>query len=354
MKAVRLKDGAWRVRLRVADRELLVFGATEEEAKAKAYVERLRISKVHVEVGTLGYIVDRYIERYAPQLSPTTVRGYKAIRENRFEDYMDLRPDGIDFQEMLNAEQCSPKTLKNAWGLVKASLLDAGYNAPRVSLAPVPVNYQPYLQPEEIGPFLREIRGKPYEFAALLELNGLRYSEMRALTPDKVRNGQIIINGAMVMGENGLEYKAVNKTKASTRTVPILIPRIEELGWGKVEIGHKNLSLDIQRACRDAGVTVCRNHDLRRSFATLCWYLQIDAMQVAQWGGWSDITTIVKFYARLSASAMNENARKMRAFFGTELASETREPPKNKGSDHSVCGFKSHCPHQKMTKKGGF
>ncbi len=116
------------------------------------------------------------------------------------------------------------------------------------------------------------------------------------------------------MGPDGYVRKKVNKNRTSTRIVPIMIPQLHTAlnavkdKNGPVVTQTSNVLLDdTKRACEKAGVTICTYHDLRRTFASLCYYLRIPEKQIQQWGGWKDTTTLEKVYIKLSTIGTNES-----------------------------------------------
>ena len=128
------------------------------------------------------------------------------------------------------------------------------------------------------------MKNRSCEIPALLALNGLRVSEIRGLTWSNVNleADMIFVRGAVVRGVDGDAEKETNKNKTSTRPVPILIPQLHDaLDSVTDKTGHvvsiKQSSIldDVKRACKRANVTICTTHDLRRSFASLCFFLQI-------------------------------------------------------------------------------
>ena len=218
----------------------------------------------------------------------------------------------------------SPKTVKNAWGLVSPSLKFVGFPVPSVHLAQVPVNEIAFLQPEEIKPFCAAVKGRNYEIAALIELHGLRMSELQALDWKNIdlKNGVINVKGARVKGREGYVDKKTNKNRTSTRPVPIMIPQLKEAltavedKTGKVvNITPSVLLRDVKRACNRAGVTEVTNHGLRHSFASLCYHLEIPDRQIQEWGGWKDREVLHRIYIRLSATSETKHKAAFTGFF---------------------------------------
>lgn len=324
-KPRRQKDGIWSVRVRVNGQTVIVKGGTENSCLREAQrVKAGLLTEKRSAIGTLGYIVDRYLKEYGPVLSPSSMRGFRSIRKNRFLRYMEMDIGRIDWQKMISDEtrEVSPKTVKCAWGLVRRSLKVIANISPEVRLPQVPVKELPFLQPEEIPLFLDALKGNIAEVPALLELHGLRRSEMMALQYSDIRGGVIHIHGAVVQNEDGkFVRKETNKNRASTRNVPIFIPRLAELCKGKtgpvMTIGTNTLYSNIKRCCEKAGVTVLGNHGLRRSMASLGWHLGLNERQLMQLGGWSDFGTMHRTYIRLAQTDKSEAAEKFKNFFCT-------------------------------------
>lgn len=344
-KPKQLPSGNWRVRLRLGDEDISVTMATKDECKTEALLikseyklgKRAAASKA-AKNKTLKEAEEAYIKANRAVLSPSTVRGYETDKNCRFKNYQDKALKDIKFQEMINDEldEVSPKTVKNAWGLVHASLKHVGFPIPSVKLAQVEVNEIAFLQPEEILPFCDAIRGRSYEIAALFELHGLRLSEARGLTWDKIdlKRDVFTVKGAMVKGPDGFVRKETNKNTTSTRKVPIMIPQLHDAlqaalsdSGPVVSISPSCLLRDVKRACKRAGVTEVTNHGLRHSFASLGYHLGISERQLMSWGGWADYTTMHKIYVRLAASDESKAAETVREFFktSTKKTTETKD-----------------------------
>lgn len=327
-----LPSGNWFIQLRLNGRSIPITAETKTECITIAELTKIehkagkrQIKKLPKDI-TLRRAMENYIEEYRATLSPSTVDRYLQIKDGRFLNYLDKPLGSIKFQKMIDDElkKVGPKTVRNAWGLVRPSLKFADFPVPDVNLAQVPVNEIAFLQPEEIKPFCEAVKGHPYEIAALIELHGLRCSEMRALDWKNIdlKNGIINVHGALVKGSDGFVEKKTNKNTTSTRPVPIMIPQLLTAlkavkdKTGKVVPTHPSVLLrDVKRACNRAGVTEVTNHGLRHSFASLCFHLEIPDRQIQEWGGWKDREVLHRIYIRLSASTENKNKDKFSSFF---------------------------------------
>lgn len=320
-----------------------VTAETKTECKSKAELIKAQYRNDHKTIAhraaanmTLLEVMEKYIKDSKPVLSPATIRGYEYIKKKRFEKYRDKKLSAIKWQNMINdeLEDVSEKTVKNAWGFVTPSLRNVGYPVPEVKLAKVPVNEISFLQPEEIKPFCEALKGRSFEIPALLELHGLRLSEVLALDWSNVDCDKWImtIKGARVRGTDGMTDKDTNKNETSTRKVPIMIPQLKDAMNAVADktgrVAHMNQSAllkDVKRTCKRAKVTIVTNHGLRHSFASLCYHRKISERQLMQWGGWADFQTMHRIYIRLAASAETEAAASMEQFFA-------EEPPKTNES----------------------
>lgn len=331
-KIERLPSGNWFCRLRINGVSIPITAPTKTECerlatlrKAELLAGKTKVQKTPRET-TLKEAMDNYIRSRKNTLSPATHRSYTVYSNSRFVNYQSKKLSKIKWQDMIDEELnlASEKTVKNAWSLVSSSLKYIEYPVPNVKLAKIVVPDLNFLQPEEIQPFCNALKNKSYEMPALLALHGLRMSEIRGLTWNHVdlKKSMIFVQGAKVRGVDGDVMKRTNKNKDSSRYVPIMIPRLKEVleavptKKGNVtNIGASNLLDDVKRNCKHAGVTICTTHDLRRSFASLCFYLGIPTKQIQEWGGWKDDKTLNAIYIKLSNAMKTESKDKFTAFF---------------------------------------
>ena len=305
-----------------------VTAPTEKEYYTKA--RAIKTGQLTAEKNdrvTLRQLMRKYIDANINVLSPETIRTYEIIYKNRFKTYMDKPVSTINFQSMISDEaaEYAPKTVSNGWGLVTAALSAIRYPIPDVNLPKIPESDEPFLDCDEIAEFLKTIRGRNVELAAILALHSLRVSEIIDLDVSQIKGDHIYVRGATVRDRfNTLVHKDTNKTKRSTRPVPIIIDRLYELlpESGKLVSCTPNTILkNVKKACVDAGVTLCGTHDLRRSFCSLAYYLGLNSQTTMLIGGWSNLSTVEKVYRRLSEREKNEDIEKLRAFFSNIMVS---------------------------------
>ncbi len=339
----KLKSGNWHVRLILDGEPVYITRPTARECKREAeilkaeYRANLRRNSSK-ESMTLREAMQAYVDSMET-LSPSTIRGYTSIINNRLQGVIDTPIRAIDdWQKVINDEckrlspttqkPVSPKTVANVWGLVASALAYQKFPVPKVTLPKVPENDLPWIEPEQLHAFVDACNGHKYEIGMLLALHGLRRSEIMALTWDKINleKGTIKVSGAMVYDkDNKLVEKKTNKTKSSTRTIRIMIPQLSEAmkavedKSGKVVQCYPNtLYKNINRVCDKLEYEGVGCHGLRRSFASLGHSLKWSEENLMQAGGWKDRATMHNFYVKLSQAERDRDTNAMEDFYSSK------------------------------------
>lgn len=330
-KPRQLKSGKWNIQLRAEGESVTEDTAELCELKAKAiraeFVQREK-DKPKVET-TLEDAIDKYIASKSNVLSPSTIVGYKSLKKNRFKSVMKLPLSSVtNWQAVVNTESAnvSPKTIKNAWGLVRPVLKNEGITPPEVKLPSLTKKPPVFLTAEQIKVFVKAVKGTKVEIPALLGLHSLRRSEMAALDWSNVdlKNKRITVSGAVVPGENWtLVEKPQNKTASSQRTIPIMIPELYDAlkavkdKNGKVVTCYASTVYDwVNEICEQNNLPKLGVHGLRHSFASLAYHIGMDEQSAMQIGGWSDYATMRKIYTHLSSLDLSKAENKMSDFYG--------------------------------------
>ena len=350
----KLPSGSWNIRMRLGGREISVTRSSRKECiheaeQIKAAHRAGKRLETKKDLPTLGEAMKNYIENKRNVLSPSTIRGYTGIMKTRYPDEINQRIDSINYQAMVNkdASDHKAKTVKNGWRFVCSVLRENGISPPAVALPQIVNEEHPYLEPEQIKPFIKAIHGEPCEIAAILGLHSLRRSEIVALTWDNVdlKNGLLDIHGSMVYDEQGrLVRKDTNKNQTSRRTVPIMIPALSEAlkcvpedeRKGRVVSVTPNAILkQVNRACRKNGFPEIGVHGLRHSFASLAFSSEVGLTEreVMEIGGWADSQTVHRIYEHLARKNRLKASNKMADFFknADENADGISRTVENKG-----------------------
>lgn len=330
-KARKLPSGSWFIRVQVDGKTISITRPTKKDAEQEAAALKSRAKQYTSSIEkTLSEAIDDYIKSRENVLSPSTVRVYKQIQKYRFQNLMDLQISSLtqaQLQRAVNAEakKISAKSLKNAWGLIGAVITDATGSRFTVRMPQIVHDDLPYLTAEQIPIFLEAIKGDPYEIPILLGLSSLRRSEILAVRWEDIdlKNNCIYVHGSAVYNSDGdLVHRQENKNTSSRRTVPFLIPQLRDA----VESADKSseyaancapntIRCATNRLCKKAGLPPIGAHGLRRSFASLCYHLQVPEEVTMLAGGWSDIYTMRKIYTKISQKDIKTQGSKLTEFF---------------------------------------
>ena len=337
-KPRRRKDGSYAGQVYRNGRRMTIWGRTLTEYRQNARDFKLSDAEEESVLSDplekpliFGDMLYDYIVAREDKLSPVTVKNLMSIYRTRFTDAMELDIRLIDWQKLIDYEATliSPSSLTSVWHMVKPMFAYYGLETPKVKLPKATAKEQDYLDPDQILKLLEGIRGSEYEAAIILALHSLRLSELCALDVGDIRDGFIHVNKSLVPTEQGQIIKDGNKTDASTRTVPVMIDRLYEIlpeSGRVVKQSRDSITYHIKRICRELGLPVCSCHDLRRSFCSLCYEKGIREEYLMAYGGWTDYSTVHKYYIKISEQSKVKNAEILRDYFN--ITSESEEPSK--------------------------
>ena len=130
----KLPSGTWRCQVMVNGKRVSVTDEDPKIAQAKAMAIQAGLMKkeeTRKEFLSLEDAIDDYIESKSNVLSPSTIRGYDTIKRNQFKSLMKRNVYTLskkDIQEAVNqgAKTCAPKTISNAYGLIRPVLKELG------------------------------------------------------------------------------------------------------------------------------------------------------------------------------------------------------------------------------------
>lgn len=302
----KLPSGKWRGRAMLNGKSVSVTGETKRECIRKID-ERLQIKRGEM---TVGAAMKEYIENHRAIFSPSTVVGYEKICRNYFLPLQKMRLSDVNETEAtkainLEAKKHSPKTVRNAWGLI------------RTSLSPfVPVNEWRITLPskrktdifipteEEVSELLLKAAHTDMEIPLkLAALCGLRRSEISALTYGDVSNGYIIINKALVKDENGIWQLKNPKTYSGYRKIKLPSNLILE-GEKSERITNYNPD-NLTKRCRRLTNNKYSMHDLRHYYASVLLKIGIPNKYAAKRMGHSGEQMLQRVYQHLFEDADN-------------------------------------------------
>lgn len=206
----------------------------------------------------------------------------------------------------------SPKTVRNAYGLLHASLqMFAPDFVYRISL-PQKIKTSFYVpDEEEIKVIYKLIKNTELEIPFLLASQcGLRPSEICALTQDCVTNDGLEIRKAVVINEYGREVYKPPKSYAGYRKIPIS-PSLRKILSAVPDkricaISSNKISRDWNNFLRKHGLHIFRFYSLRHYYASQALLLGIPQKYIAELMGHSSTDMIEKVYQHTFPSAMEE------------------------------------------------
>lgn len=331
----KLPSGTWRCQVMVNGKRVSVTDEDPKIAQAKAMAIQAGLMKkeeTRKEFLSLEDAIDDYIESKSNVLSPSTIRGYDTIKRNQFKSLMKRNVYTLskkDIQEAVNqgAKTCAPKTISNAYGLIRPVLKELGIDVFGVRLPQKIKPNKKYLQPEDLGQLIKAVEGDLCEVAILLAMClGLRTSEIMGLCPDcvDVKAGTITIRRTVVPDRNDkMVLKKGAKNEISQRTVACPAFIMERLAVilpsdpaANIFRFHRSTLLrHVHKACTRAGITDTTTHGLRHTNAAVMKSLGIADHVAMERGGWSDENTYKKTYSYVFESAAKDADTKISSYF---------------------------------------
>ena len=315
------------------------YGQTAREADYAA--ESYKIS--HKRFGapskmTVGEAIDEYIESRTAVLSPTTIKGYKYIRNNRFKLLMDTQISKLNRRVLQMAvndelklttrtgEPISVKSVKEACSLIvtAAKYIDEDFHIGDITYPRRPAPEYTTPDPDMLSAIFKAVKGTDVELPVYLAAwLSLRTSEIKGLKWSDVHDDYISITGAMLTGESGQEiYRDVGKTTSSIRKIPLpalIRDMFDTIPHGDDDFvfhfGANTIYAHYNRALRSAGLAPGRFHDLRHANASIMLMLGVPDRYAQDRGGWSSTHVMKSAYQQTFDKAALSYAAVIDDFF---------------------------------------
>lgn len=328
--AKKLPSGNWRVRIYIGSdaNGKAKYKSFTAETKKEAEFLAAQYNQLKIEVNSndmlLRTAVEKYISSKENIVSPSTIKGYRAIMRNDVQELMNTRIRDITSEQVqiaLNefAADHAPKTCRNVHGLISAVLKTYRPEINLNTTLPQKKKRDIYVPDEnEVKQLMELVKDTKLEIPFLLATQcGLRASEISGLEVSSVFPDHIEIKQARVQGESGAVLKSP-KSYAGFRSVPI-IPQFSEF-----LIKH---AVD-NRICPYTSDQISNNwrhfketnklpiflnfHALRHYFPSRCLLMGMPQKYIAEIMGHSSINMIEKVYQHTFPSAMAMYAQKIR------------------------------------------
>lgn len=319
MKIEKLPSGSYRVRKMIDGKRVsLTFDKKPTQADIlKALNQRLneKVTLANSCDKTFRECAKAYIQDKSNILSGSTKRGYESLIRNIDDRIAELKLGDFDnqvIQQYLNdlTATHSPKTVRNYYGFISAVIkayiprFDFDVALPKERKKDPDEDYLP--TSEDVSRIMAHSSEK-YQICFILAMNGLRRSEVLALTLDDIGEDYVRINKAMVEDENGnWIVQKYNKTYDSNRVVGIdksFRLRERVLKQGYVYKGHPGKIYDyLIRKQKQLGIHHFKLHALRAYYATELMKAGFVNKDIQKGGGWSTDHVLKKAYERQSYS----------------------------------------------------
>lgn len=332
-KPHKLPSGVWRCQVMVDGKRVSVSGEDPNTVQAKAVALKAGLieEKKKGPSLTVGEAIDRYIESKDSILSPSTIRGYKSMRENAMKSIQNVQVQDLTqeaVQRHINAisKDHSPKYVANAHGLLSAALAACRPDLQLHTTLPQKEKKEIQIPTiEEIQFIAEQARGTAFELPFLLATwVGLRTSEIRGLTWDCIDGDVLHIRQAMVEGENGPVLKTTKSYSGNRkiRISPYILELIEQQPHKDEFIIHYSrnaLYNRLRRICDRCGFPHYRFHDLRHVQASVMLALGVPDKYAMERMGHASTNMLKNVYQHTMRSKSEEVANTVDNYFEEKL-----------------------------------
>lgn len=329
----KLPSGMYRCQVMVDGKRVSVVDESPAVAQAKAVALKngLIEEKKSGPSMTVGQAIDRYIESKDAVLSPSTVAGYRRIRENALQDIMSIRLSELDqerVQRSVNkmAREKSPKSVRNAHGLLSAVLAEYRPDMTLRTTLPQKRKYDIAVPTDDdIGRIIGVARGTEMELPVLLAVwLGLRVSEILGLTWDSLEGDVLHVKAAIVDGEGGPTEKGT-KTYSGDRKIRLpsylaaLIKEQPKNGAHIISLSRRAIGGRFETICKQAGVRHFRFHDMRHANASIMLALGVPDKYAMERMGHATNNMLKTVYQHTMRSKQDEVANMVDDYFAEKI-----------------------------------
>lgn len=258
---------------------------------------------------TIADAVKKYIESKESVLSPSTIRGYKAIERCHIVKIKDIKLKDInntDIQLWISelSKELTPKTVKNTFGLLSAAL-DMFY--PELILkVRLPQKQKPELyvpSDEDVKKLIEHVKGRELELAIYLAAFGpMRRGEICALEGSDIdrENNIITVSKSMVLAPDNTWVIKAPKTYSGYRQIifpDFVIRKLPPKQSGRLlSATPSQITNRFRDAVKYSGLPHFRFHDLRHYAASIMHAIGIPDQYIIQRGGWSSDFVMKSIY----------------------------------------------------------
>ncbi len=308
--AHKLPSGAYRARVKFTDfdgkHRIKSFTApTKREAERLAGEFKYGHKIAAASPMRLSTAYDIFISGNSGTLSPSTIKGYGVLWRNYLcqIDYPLSSLTQPVVQSWMSSIGKSPKTVRNAFGLLSAILKSQGIDVPKVNLPQKEKKEFIIPQKDDIDRIIDAVAGTKWEIPFLLGATmGLRRSEMSALEWNDINftRQRIHVHRARVKGPDGWETKGT-KSYAGDRWVPMpdrVMKLLAKHEGQPVNASPDKITAKFKKVCTDLGYPF-HEHLLRHYFCSVCISLGMPTAYIIKLIGHNSDAMVTKVYGHL-------------------------------------------------------
>lgn len=332
-EAEKLPSGSYRCRVMIDGKSKSFTADTKKDAEQLALEYKLSSEQERKEVKASGLpltkAIDEYISAKDAILSPATIRGYRVVQNNRFQSLMQIRVNSISFtmlQKAVNeeAKTCSPKTIRNAVGLLYAVLKFHGVEMQPVALPQKIEKEKQIYTEEELRKLFDVVRGTELEIVVLLACwLGMRRSEILGLKWENVdlEKKSLLVSSALVLNENNEYVEKGTKTEKSRRRLTLpgyivgVLSNLPRGGARVVPTSPQTIRNRLVAATEKAGIPFYGLHALRHMNASIMLSLNTPDKYAMERGGWSSDKTMKQIYQHTMTAEREKVDANIDAYF---------------------------------------
>ena len=289
----------------------------------------------YIEIKSAAPSDDNSDNKKTVGLSPTTIRGYRAIQKTRLQGIMNIPMSKLTLKDIQRAvtideQRLSSKSIKEGLSLVKTVL---SWNDITMNIKKITYNKQDKVKEELPKPekVYAALMGTPIELPCLLaSWRSLRISELRGLKfSDISPDGNYITVQRVKIYQDGKDIiKNETKTKKSNRKIPLpkyiydgimAIPHNSDDDF-IFDFGYKYIYYNFKKLMKANGMPKMTIHKLRHEFATICSDLKIPEVYTEKIGGWSNSKVLKEVYTHTSSDKEQEYTATIDDYYGNIIS----------------------------------
>jgi len=339
--ATKVKDGVYKTVVYLGKdaagkrKQKVFYGKSADEADFFALQFKLKKQREEDPVQiTLATAIDKYIESKDAVLSPTTIEGYRKIKNNHFHGLMDMKLADIDskvLQQAVNMEAkmisrrgkpLSAKTIANANGLI-VSVINYYFPEKRIIVRlpqRKPITYETP-DGEQLQAIFAVTKGTSIEIPVLLAAwLSLSMSEVCGLKWSNIHDEYIEINESKVYA-NRKQHSKAPKTTARARKIPLpdyIKDKLAQQPHDGEYVTHMTGQAIYKKfvtLLEENGLPHCRFHDLRHASASIMLQLGVPDKYAMRRGGWSSDRIMKQVYQQTFSSEEIRVADQIDSYF---------------------------------------